>query len=208
MKHRVSALLLILLLCVVLCVPAFGVTIKPVGDPWDDPKLQEQDGEVYTTAGSGGYVVVWETPECSVDGRYVILDNGTKLTVDYRITYLDDIPWGFVKIPPTKPEEASVFEGWVLMSELLDENGVPAYVAPDPVPLHPMIQNPKPISTPEPTPEPTPQISQPQRPQQAITINNTYNAAIVYTSAGIAVIAVVIVVFVLLKHKAVNKKGE
>ena len=83
---------------------------------------------------------------------------------------------------------------------------------PPEIPDHPMISNPvsvKPTPTPnnaEPTPTPTLQL--PQRPQEAITVSNTYNSAIVYTSVGIAVVALALVAYVLIKHKALNKKGE
>ena len=212
MKHRVLFLLLVLLISAAFPLSASAVTIKPVGDPWDDPELRENDGGTYYAAGSAGYVVLWETPECSVDGKYKLLSNGTKLKVEYRISYLEDVPWGLAILNPKSSSDAKSYDGWVLMTDLVKLDGTPAYVAPQPVPPHPMIENPQPVSppavTPEPTPEPTPQIRQPQRPQQAITINNTYNAAIVYTSIGIAVFALLLVLYVLLKHKAVNKKGE
>ena len=78
-----------------------------------------------------------------------------------------------------------------------------------------MIANP--VVTPEPTPTttpsstaptPTPTLRLPQRPDQAITVSNTYNSAIVYTSVASAIIALALVVYVLIKHKALSKKGE
>ena len=80
---------------------------------------------------------------------------------------------------------------------------------PNPVSVKPTPSGSEPSPTPnnaEPTPTPTLQL--PQRPQEAITVSNTYNSAIVYTSVGIAVVALALVAYVLIKHKALNKKGE
>ena len=88
-------------------------------------------------------------------------------------------------------------------------DGKPAAQAPVKVPDHPMIADPKPEPTEEPeNSEATPTPTVPVRPEQAISINNTYNAAIVYTSAAIAAAAIAFAVLVLVKHKALNKKGE
>lgn len=208
MRYRVFVIALLLVLAFTLSASAFAVTIKPVDDPWNDPNCREPDGENYIADNSAGYVVVWETPECNVDGKYVIINNGTKLTVQYRVTYMDDIPWGYVSL---KFAGEDSFDGWILMSDLLTMDGKRAWLSPHTVPSHPIIENPEPTATAQPTPppstEPTPS-QEPARPDEAITISNTYNTAIVYTSVGIAVFALALVAFVLIRHKAVNKKGE
>ena len=48
----------------------------------------------------------------------------------------------------------------------------------------------------------------PERPKQAITVTATYNDAIVYTCIAITAGALALVAYVLIKHKALNKKGE
>ena len=127
---------------------------------------------------------------------------------------MESVPWGHVTVEsePDKAGNTQSFSGWILMSDLVDADGVPAAVIPPKVPDHPMILNPLPTSTPEPeeTPTPTPEATEqlPERPQQAITVSNTYNNAIVYTSVVIAVIALALVAYVLIKHKALNKNGE
>ena len=211
---KILTFALVLVISAFMSVSAFAdLPIKPVADPWDNPDNLEQDGATYNTYNEAGYVVVWETPECNVDGKYVLVNNRTELTVEYRVTYMESVPWGHVNIELASDEDKSeLFSGWVLMADLLDENGKPAAVIPPEIPEHPMISNPivpKPTPTPssaEPTPTPTIQL--PQRPQQAITVSNTYNSAIVYTSVGIAVVALALVAYVIFKHKALNKKGE
>lgn len=188
--------------------------IKPVADPWDDPNNLEPDGASYFAHNDAGYVVVWETPECSVDGEYMLVKNDTELTVEYRVTYMESVPWGHVNIEleHEKDNVSEVFSGWVLMTDLVDKDGNPAAVLPPEIPEHPMISNPVvPVPSPTPStadPTPSPTMQLPKRPQQAITVSNTYNSAIVYTSVGIAVIALALVAYVLIKHKALNKKGE
>ena len=207
---------LVLVISAFMSVSAFAdLPIKPVADPWDNPDNLEQDGATYYAYNEAGYVVVWETPECNVDGKYVLVNNRTELTVEYRVTYMESVPWGHVNIELASDEDKSeLFSGWVLMADLLDENGKPAAVIPPEIPEHPMISNPivpKPTPTPTPSsaePTPTPTFQLPQRPQQAITVSNTYNSAIVYTSVGIAVVALALVAYVIFKHKALNKKGE
>ena len=216
MIKKILSLALALVATVLMSASAFAdLTIKPVPDPWDDPSNHEADGASYYAYNEAGYVVVWETPECNVDGKYVLVKNKTELTVEYRVTYMESVPWGHVNIEleHEKDNESEIFSGWVLMTDLVDADGNPAAVMPPEIPDHPMISNP--VVTPEPTPTPssadptpTPTLSLPQRPQQAITVSNTYNSAIVYTSVAIAVIALVLVVYVLIKHKALNKKGE
>lgn len=216
MIKKILSLALALAATVLMSASAFAdLTIKPVPDPWDDPSNHEADGASYYAYNEAGYVVVWETPECNVDGKYVLVKNKTELTVEYRVTYMESVPWGHVNIEleHEKDNESEIFSGWVLMTDLVDADGNPAAVMPPEIPDHPMISNP--VVTPEPTPTPssadptpTPTLSLPQRPQQAITVSKTYNSAIVYTSVAIAVIALVLVVYVLIKHKALNKKGE
>lgn len=222
MKKKILSLAIALTVTVLMSVSAFAdLTIKPVPDPWDDPSNQEADGASYYAHNEAGYVVVWETPECNVDGKYVLVKNKTELTVEYRVTYMESVPWGHVNIEleHEKDNESEIFSGWVLMTDLVDADGNPAAVMPPEIPDHPMISNPvsvKPTpsgSEPSPTPNnaestPTPTLQLPQRPQEAITVSNTYNSAIVYTSVGIAVVALALVAYVLIKHKALNKKGE
>ena len=216
MKKKILSLALALTVTVLMSASAFAdLAIKPVPDPWDDPSNQESDGASYYAYNEAGYVVVWETPECNVDGKYVLVKNNTELTVEYRVTYMESVPWGHVNIELEHEQDnkSELFSGWVLMTDLVDADGNPAAVMPPEIPDHPMISNP--VVTPEPTPTPSstdptpsPTLQLPQRPQQAITVSNTYNSAIVYTSVAIAVIALALVVYVLIKHKALNKKGE
>lgn len=212
MKKKLLTITLVLVIAASLSAAAFAAPIKPVADPWDNPENLEIDGATYYAHNNAGYVVAWETPECSVDGKYMLLTNDTELVVEYRITYMESVPWGHVTVELEADEKGgpTSFSGWILMSDLVDEDGVPAAVIPPKVPDHPMILNPLPTSTPEPDPEPTPNVTEqlPERPQQAITVSNTYNNAIVYTSVGIAVIALALVAYVLIKHKALNKNGE
>ena len=211
MRKRWLAVFIILAFSVILPMQALAAAIKPVADPWDDPKNLKKDGGTYLTNGRSGYVIVWETPECSVDGEYVLLNNDTQIVVEHRVTYMEGAPWGHVslELAPDKDGNVKSFAGWVLMTELLNEDGSPAAVLPPEIPEHPMIKNPEPaVSFTPAAPETTPQVLNPQTPSQAITISNTYNNAIVYTSIGIAAAAVIIVIIVLIKHKAVNKNGE
>lgn len=186
--------------------------IKPVADPWDDPNNLTSDGGTYYAYNEAGYIVAWETPECDTNGEYMLLENNTKLKVEYRISYMEDIPWGHISLELDDGEsgEPRSFDGWVLMSDLLDEHGNPAAVVPPEIPEHPMIADPIRVEEPEEseTTEETPAPTTPVPPKQAINISNTYNNAIVYTSVVIAVIAIAFAVMVLVKHKALNKKGE
>ena len=168
MKKKILSLAIALTVTVLMSVSAFAdLTIKPVPDPWDDPSNQEADGASYYAHNEAGYVVVWETPECNVDGKYVLVKNKTELTVEYRVTYMESVPWGHVNIEleHEKDNESEIFSGWVLMTDLVDADGNPAAVMPPEIPDHPMISNPvsvKPTpsgSEPSPTPnnaEPTP----------------------------------------------------
>lgn len=208
-------LLILLVFCMTFC---FGISayaelgIKPVADPWDDPNNLTADGGTYYAYNEEGYIVAWETPECKTDGKYMLIDNETKLTVEYRVSYMEDVPWGHISIELEDAESDGdkMFKGWVLMSDLLDKDGNPAAVLPPEIPEHPMIADP--IRTDEPVetqnPSETPEPTTPVPPKQAINISNTYNNAIVYTSVVIAVIAIAFAIVVLVKHKALNKKGE
>lgn len=233
MKKRLFAVFLIAVLFASLSGTALAdpLSLKPVADPWEIPENLIPDGGTYYVYSENNYIVAWETPECDVKGVYMLLDNGTELVVANRISYMDGVPWGSVSIALEPDEEGQMqyFNGWVLMSDLVDWEGKPAYVAPVEIPDHPMVTEADPnkvpdtVTTPEPTsqvgvvtdpeqtatpqPEATPSPV-PQRPEEAITVGNTYNSAIVYTSAAIAVIALALVAYVLLKHKALNKKGE
>lgn len=186
--------------------------IKPVADPWDDPNNLTPDGGTYYAYNEAGYIVAWETPECNTNGKYMLLDNNTKLEVEYRVSYMEDVPWGHISLELDTDEAGNPqsFDGWVLMSDLLDEDRKPAAVIPPEIPEHPMIADPIREEEPEATeaPEATPTPTTPVPPKQAINISNTYNNAIVYTSVVIAVIAIAFAVLVLVKHKALNKKGE
>ena len=209
MKNKLIFLIAALILAAALPFTANAeLGIKPVADPWDDPNNLTQDGGVYTAYNEDGYVVAWETPECDVNGKYMLIKNDTQLKVEYRVSYMGDVPWGHIVVSASGDSEE--FSGWVLMSDLLDAEGKPAAVAPVKVPEHPMIADPKPEPTPAVSDDPdvTPTPTVPARPEQAININNTYNAAIVYTSVAIAAVAIAFAVLVLIKHKALNKKGE
>ena len=161
---KILTFALVLVISAFMSVSAFAdLPIKPVADPWDNPDNLEQDGATYYTYNEAGYVVVWETPECNVDGKYVLLNNRTELTVEYRVTYMESVPWGHVNIElaPDEEDKSELFSGWVLMTDLLDENGNPAAVIPPEIPEHPMISNP---IVPKPTPTPTPSSAEPTPP--------------------------------------------
>ncbi len=209
MKNKLLFVLVLLLVAAALPLTASAeLGLKPVADPWDDPNNLIKDGGIYTAYNEDGYIVAWETPECDVKGKYMLIKNDTELTVEYRVSYMGDVPWGHVTVAADDGGES--FTGWVLMSDLLGADGKPVVQTPVSVPDHPMIADP----TPEPTEDPdaaaeaTPTPTVPVRPQQAININNTYNAAIVYTSIAIAAAAIAFAILVLVKHKALNKKGE
>lgn len=224
MKKRLFTAFLIIVLSFSISGAALAdpLSLKPVADPWEIPENLIADGGTYYVYSENGYIVAWETPECDVKHGYLLLDNGTELVVENRISYMDGVPWGSVTIA-TEPDidgNEQSFKGWVLMSDLVDIEGKPAYTVPIEVPEHPMVSEADPEKLPEPTPEPDdpeqtappePEATPspvPQRPDEAITVGNTYNNAIVYTSVAIAIIALALVAYVLLKHKALNKKGE
>lgn len=213
MKKKLFLILLVFSIALFSAAPAYAeLGLKPVADPWDDPNNLTPDGGTYYAYNEAGYVVAWETPECSTDGKYMLLDNNTKLKVEYCVSYMEDVPWGHIslELEPDENGESQSFDGWVLMSDLIDGDGKPAAVLPPEIPEHPTIADPARIEMPEETekPETTPAPTTPVPPKQAINISATYNNAIVYTSVVIAVIAIAFAVMVLVKHKALNKKGE
>lgn len=191
--------------------------LKPVEDPWNNPENLEADGNIYFAYNEAGYVVAWETPECDVDGEYRLIRNNTSILVENRVKYMNDIPWGSTTITVIDPDTGEIeeFHCWILMTDLYCKDGTPAFVVPEEIPAHPMIADPIPVPTEEPTPTAQPEETPaptapaaPQRPEEAITVTNTFNNAIVYTCIAIAVGALALVAYVLLKHKALNKKGE
>ena len=213
MKKKLLLILLVLSVSLFSGVSAYAeLGIKPVADPWDDPNNLIPDGGTYYAYNEAGYIVAWETPECDTNGKYMLIDNNTELEVEYRVSYMGDVPWGHVSLELAAGEDGAArsFDGWVLMSDLLDENGKPAAVVPPEIPEHPVIADPIRVEEPEETEQPdaTPEPTTPVPPKQAINISNTYNNAIVYTSVAIAVIAIAFAILVLVKHKALNKKGE
>lgn len=207
MKKKLLFALVLLLVVAALPISASAeLGIKPVADPWDDPNNLIKDGAVYTAYNEDGYIVAWETPECDVNGKYMLIKNDTEMKVEYRVSYMGDVPWGHVTVKNDGDED---FAGWVLMSDLLGADGKPAAEAPVKIPDHPMIADPTPEPSEEPeNPEATPTPTVPVRPEQAINISNTYNSAIVYTSVAIAAVAIAFAILVFVKHKALNKKGE
>lgn len=213
MKKLLTFALTIILLLSMSGMAFADTPLKPVEDPWDNPENLIKDGNIYYTFNEAGYVVVWETPACELDGKYLLLDNDTAVLVDYQVKYMDEIPWGNTSITVTDEEtgERTEFSGWILMTDLLYKDGTPAFELPVDVPEHPVIPDPTPVPTEEPeaTPEPVPtETLVPERPDEAITVSNTFNNAIVYTCIVIAVGALALVAYVLIKHKALNNKGE
>lgn len=145
MKKKLLFALVLLLVVAALPISASAeLGIKPVADPWDDPNNLIKDGAVYTAYNEDGYIVAWETPECDVNGKYMLIKNDTELKVEYRVSYMGDVPWGHVTVKNDGDED---FAGWVLMSDLLGADGKPAAEAPVKIPDHPMIADP----TPEPS---------------------------------------------------------
>lgn len=205
MIKRFAALLMIVVLCIT-AAPAAFAAIDVIGDsPWDDPANQVPDNcTYYAHSNEKDYVVLWATPECVVEDGYMIVPNGTKMVVNYRVSYMEGTPWGKVSVPNGTDEQGvpTFFNGWVLMSEQHDESGAPAFVETEP-------EEPKPT---EPVPSDKPEDQEetpiPERPKQAITVTATYNDAIVYTCIAITAGALALVAYVLIKHKALNKKGE
>lgn len=135
MKKKLLFALVLLLVVAALPISASAeLGIKPVADPWDDPNNLIKDGAVYTAYNEDGYIVAWETPECDVNGKYMLIKNDTELKVEYRVSYMGDVPWGHVTVKNDGDED---FAGWVLMSDLLGADGKPAAEAPVKIPDHP-----------------------------------------------------------------------
>jgi len=208
MRKKIVCFVLAALLLIALSAAAYAdVTIKPVTDPWDDPAYLENDGGIYYAQNDQGYIIAWETPACDKSAGYISIENGTELTVQYRVRYMNDSPWGYIEHKTFDENGAAVlFTGWIQMEDVVDENAERVVLE---VPEHPMIADPEPAEpepTAEPTPTPTPEA--PEKPEEAITVNQSYNNAIVYTAVALAVVAIALDVYILLKHKARNNKGE
>lgn len=209
---RFAAFVMAFVLCFAVSSSAFAIDV--IGDaPWDNEENQIPDNGVYFAhSPDKEYVVLWVTPECNVEDGYLIVPNGTQMVVSCRVSYMDGTPWGKIAIPNGVDAMGYrvYFEGWVLMSDLHNTSGEPAYVDPDPEPT------PSPEVTDDPAPSPSPsqepdepqETVVPERPDQAITVTDTYNDAIVYTCMAITAGALALVAYVLIKHKALNKKGE
>lgn len=102
MKKKLLFALVLLLVVAALPISASAeLGIKPVADPWDDPNNLIKDGAVYTAYNEDGYIVAWETPECDVNGKYMLIKNDTELKVEYRVSYMGDVPWGHVTVKTT-----------------------------------------------------------------------------------------------------------
>ena len=201
-KKLLTAMLsIIFALSVAVSASAEVVTIQPVTNPWDDPAYLEVDGGIYYANNDEGRVVIWETPECNRDAQYIMVDNGTALLIDYRIRYMNNIPWGSTNFD-TKDEDGNTvrFQGWVQMSDLTDAEGNPVVMV---IPDHPEIPNP--VSTSNLSAD---EQKAPEPPKEAITVSKSYNEAVIYTAVGIAVVAIALDVYLIIKHKALNKKGE
>ena len=99
MKNKLIFVLVLLLVAAALPLSASAeLALKPVADPWDDPNNLIEDGQTYTAFNEDGYIVAWETPECNLNGRYMLIKNDTELKVEYRVSYMGDVPWGHVTV--------------------------------------------------------------------------------------------------------------
>lgn len=180
-------MIFVVIIALAITVTAFA-DIKPVGDAWENPDILVENGEGYFT--KSPYVAVWEKPECNVDGEYLIVEEGLPVTITATLAYRNEIPWGKVQIECGKDAngEPVYYEGWVLMSDLLDKDGNPAYVAPN--------------------------TSAEASAQTAadggsiVSVSNSYNSAIVFSCLAIAAGAIALVAYVLIKHQAINTKSE
>lgn len=200
MKKKAVGIILVLLIAVMITGSALAdiSSIKPAGNTWENPENLVKNGEEYLTGGSNGYVVVWVAPECNVDGEYIMVENERPVVVIATFARSGDVPWGQVKIDIGVDEngETLYYDGWVMMSELLDENGEAVYTPPE---------ESEPVSS-EVTPAPeTPMPTESANPEGVVSVSNTYNNAIVYTSLAFSVGALALVAYVLIKHKALNK---
>lgn len=193
MDKRISSIIFIVVIALVITGTAFA-DIKPAGNAWENPDVLVENGEGYLTGSSEGYVVVWEKPERNVDGEYMIVENDLPVIIKATLTYRDDVPWGQVQIDCGKDAngEPVYYEGWVMMSDLLDSTGAPAYVAP--------------AETEEIVPTETP-VEEEGTNGGIVKVSNSYNNAIVYTCLAIAAGALALVAYVIVKHQAFNEKG-
>ncbi len=208
MIKRFTAIVIAFLMCFTVSSAAFAIDV--IGDaPWDDEENQIPDNGVYYAHSSDKkYVVLWATPECNLEDGYLIIPNGTEMTVYCRVSYMEGTPWGKISVPNGVDADGleMYFDGWVLMSDLCDAEGNPVFIEDDPN----STPTDEPIASPEPTDEPDDPTETiiPERPKQAITVTDTYNDAIVYTCITITIGALALVAYVFIKHKALNKKGE
>lgn len=193
MDKRISSIIFIVVIALVITGTAFA-DIKPAGNAWENPDILVENGEGYLTGSPEGYVVVWEKPERDVDGEYMIVENDLPVIIKATLTYRNDVPWGQVQIDCGKDAngETVYYEGWVMMSDLLDSTGSPAYVAP--------------LEAQEITPTQAPSETESAN-GGIVKISNSYNNAIVYTCLAIAAGALALVAYVIIKHKAFNEKG-
>lgn len=193
MEKRISSIIFIVVIALVITGTAFA-DIKPAGNAWENPDILVENGEGYLTGSPEGYVVVWEKPERDVDGEYMIVENDLPVIIKATLTYRNDVPWGQVQIDCGKDAngETVYYEGWVMMSDLLDSTGSPAYVAP--------------LEAQEITPTQAPSETENAN-GGIVKISNSYNNAIVYTCLAIAAGALALVAYVIIKHKAFNEKG-
>ena len=198
MNKKILSTVFVLIIAIFITGSALA-DIKPAGNLWENPDNLVKNGETYITGNSNKYVMVWEAPECNVDGEYIAVENDLPVIITATFARTGDVPWGQVKINIGLDEngEAIYYEGWVMMSDLLDSTGAPAYVPPE--------------ETEAVSEEPVPETQMPaesQNPDGAVNVSNVYNNAIVYTCLAIAAGALALVAYVLIKHKALNQKGE
>lgn len=199
MYKKALKILFILLISMLITGTAFAdiAGIKPAGNTWENPDNLVQNGGAYLTGNSNGYVVVWEAPECNVDGEYIIVENDLSVIITATFARTGDVPWGQVKIDIGTDEngEPIYYEGWIMMSDLLDSTGSPAYVPPEETESVEASVTEAPEAT---SPAET------ANPDGVVNVSNTYNNAIVYTCLAIAAGALALVAYVIIKHKAIN----
>ncbi len=199
MNKKILSIVFVLIIAILITGSAFADITKPVGNLWENPDNLVKNGETYLTGSSDGYVIIWEAPECNVDGEYIIVENDLPVVITATFARTGDVPWGQVSIDIGLNEEGEhvYYEGWVMMSDLLDSTGAPAYVPPAET-----------ENVDEQTAAETPMPTESQNPDGAVNVSNAYNNAIVYTCLAIAAGALALVAYVLIKHKALNRKGE
>ncbi len=197
MYKKIFRIIFVLLIAFIITGSAFA-DIKPAGNTWENPDNLVEDGGSYLTGNSDGYVVVWEAPECNVDGEYIIVENDLPVIITATFARTGDVPWGQVKIEIGLDEngEPIYYEGWIMMSDLLDSTGSPAYVPPE------ETEDPDASATDAPE---TAVPAETANPDGVVNVSNTYNKAIVYTCIAITACALALVAYVLIKHKALNK---